>query len=484
MLLSIQFPFADSRAFLDGKVTLLGRPTWPSVSPDADFVRSFGSIRRRRLGGLPGWVGESAICEANRALRFSKFPRFTDSTSGLNVPLSLAFRRFYFDGVAVGKFEVGLTTDNKDTQTFTRKQTSEFIKHCLNLPVIVPAISGKAVSSETTEQITSTVLGQAGKPLARFYAASSISHPPPIKLENWWVLPGTPLLFLVHKASERIHIPYFGKTIPHSENLECELSYCEVPFAGRNLRMWVIGLTPYANYTDVRALRICLLRLHAEHESMRLILQNIATNRIDITPRTNASNTLQRYLNEATKKISRLSSEADQLSEGDLAELARESEDIMNPGARDALLIALKNLDVRKNIFYKVVDYVTTQINIEELNMDTGSKYNISGGQIGAVGDHASSSNNVFNQWNQSGGDLKQLAKDLATLRAELGKQATQPDQFEAAAAVAKAEAAAEKGDGPTVFEHLKKAGSWALGIATSIGIPVAIEALKKAIGG
>jgi hypothetical protein len=120
----------------------------------------------------------------------------------------------------------------------------------------------------------------------------------------------------------------------------------------------------------------------------------------------------------------------------------------------------------------------------EELNVDTGSKYNISGGQIGAVGDHASASNNVFNQWNQSGGDLEKLAKDLATLRAELGKQAAQPEQFEAAAAIARAETAAKEGDGPAVFEHLKKTGQWALGIATSIGVPVAVEALKKAIGG
>ena len=116
--------------------------------------------------------------------------------------------------------------------------------------------------------------------------------------------------------------------------------------------------------------------------------------------------------------------------------------------------------------------------------MDTGSKFTFNGGQtIGAVGDGITVSNNVFTHWNQSGGDLKQLAKDLATLRVELDKQAKQPEQIEAAAAIAKAQVAAGDGDGPTVFQHLKTAGAWALGIATSIGIPIAVEALKKAIG-
>lgn len=480
MLLSIQFPFADSRAFLDGTIKLLGRPTWPSVAPDTDFVRSFGSIRRRRLGGVPGWVGESALCEASRALRFSKIKYYRDPESELSVPIMLSFRRFYFDGLAVGKFEIGIATKNNATKHLSRKQTGEFINHCLNLPVTIPALSNKTVSTEFAGQTVETVLGKAGKPLSRFYVGSSISHPPPIALKDWWVLPGAPLLFLVHRPSERIHIPFLGKSIPRSENLACDLSYCEVPYAGKSLRMWVMGLSPYTAYRDIRNIRICLLRLHAEHESMRLILQNIATNKIAITPRTNASNTLQRYLNEATRRVSRLSSEADYLSEGDLSELARESEDMVNPGEREALLDTLKNIDVRKNVFYKVADYVNAEIYVKELYME--SKYKITGGTQGAVGDNAQASNNTFNTWNAAGGDLNQLAKELALLRAELAKIAKEPEHFESAAAIAKAEAAAEQGDGSTAFEHLKNAGSWALDIAKSIGIPIAIKALMTAM--
>jgi len=97
MLLSIQFPLADSRAFLPQKVKLLERPTWPSPSidpPIIDFVRSFGIIRKRKLGGLRGWVGESALCEADRALKFSKIPNFKDANAGISILSNSRFAAF------------------------------------------------------------------------------------------------------------------------------------------------------------------------------------------------------------------------------------------------------------------------------------------------------------------------------------------------------------------------------------------------------
>ncbi|MBL8204338.1 MAG: hypothetical protein JNM09_08915 [Blastocatellia bacterium] len=479
MLFSIQFPLADSRGFLGGNNQVLGRPTWPAAAPDEDFVRSFGSIRRRKLGGVQGWIGEGEICEANRALRFTKIDAFRDTE--LSLPLKLVFRRFYFDGLAVGKFEAGLTTISLKKGGLSRKQVAGFIKHVLDLSVITPPLSEKAVVGELAGKPTETVLGQAGRPLARFYSASSIAHQPPVRFKDWWVQAGSPLLFLIHESKEKILIPFSTKPIPRKTFFSGDLSYCEVPYGGKNLRMWIMGLSPYFDYREARVLKICLLRLHAEHEALRLILRNISTGKIEIKPRTSESSVLQHYLNESTRRISRLSSQADHISESDVAELARESEDLIHPGDRDNLLTALKNLDVRKNIYHKVEEYIKTDIFIREINM--GNKYNISGGQIGAVGDNASASGNTFNQWNQAGGDIKVLAQELAKLREELGKQAKEAGHFESAAAVAKAQTAAQEGNGTSAFEHLKTAGQWALEVAKSIGVPIAIEALKKSLG-
>ncbi len=56
-------------------------------------------------------------------------------------------------------------------------------------------------------------------------------------------------------------------------------------------------------------------------------------------------------------------------------------------------------------------------------------------------------------------------------------------EQAEAIDKVAEAERAAGQGDGPTVLAHLKAAGKWTLGIAERVGVPVAVEVLKRAIG-
>ena len=55
-------------------------------------------------------------------------------------------------------------------------------------------------------------------------------------------------------------------------------------------------------------------------------------------------------------------------------------------------------------------------------------------------------------------------------------------EQDKAIGAVADAEQAAARGDGPAALQYLKSAGKWTLKIAEGIGVPVAIEALKKAM--
>ncbi len=40
----------------------------------------------------------------------------------------------------------------------------------------------------------------------------------------------------------------------------------------------------------------------------------------------------------------------------------------------------------------------------------------------------------------------------------------------------------AKQGNGQAVLRHLKAAGVWTLGIAETIGVPLAVEALKRAM--
>lgn len=111
----------------------------------------------------------------------------------------------------------------------------------------------------------------------------------------------------------------------------------------------------------------------------------------------------------------------------------------------------------------------------------TRDTYNIPG-QAGAVGPGARARDNTFQQV-QGGIDLLTLAKELDQLWAAMKREPEgPPEQDEAIGAVAAAEKAARHGDSLAIPQHLKTAGSWALAIAEKIGVPLAVEALKKAI--
>lgn len=293
----------------------------------------------------------------------------------------MAYRRFFFDGQAVGKFEIGVATGDSYLGGLSRIQAASLIRHVLSMAVTVRGTSSKAVCGGSNEPVISE-LGEAGKHIARLYAGSTMLHPPPVQLHDWWVQAGAPLVVLVQTHAERIPIPFRGLPVPTSNYSSWyELVHCQVPYRETGLRMWVITLDRYRRYREARALKICLMRLHAEHESLRLVLRNIATRKIQPPARSNASQSLQRYLNEATRRISGLDSEGNRLvASPEFAELARDSEEFINPGEREALLDCLRNVDVRQNIFEKIRRYVDTtieinQLNVREIKIDMGDKF-------------------------------------------------------------------------------------------------------------
>jgi len=111
-----------------------------------------------------------------------------------------------------------------------------------------------------------------------------------------------------------------------------------------------------------------------------------------------------------------------------------------------------------------------------------GDTYNV--GQGVGVGRNVKMDNVVINQaQNSEKVDLPALADELGKLRAQMKKEATTPEHDVAVGAIAAAEASAKKGDEKSVFEHLKSAGEWALELGLKIGVPVAIDSIKRAAG-
>jgi hypothetical protein len=515
MLIGLQFPLADSREFVSTYTGKLNRPAWPSPEPGYEFVRSFGSIQTRKRGGLLGWVGENEICEADRALRFDQFEKFRytygprRARKSAHVSLRCAFRRFFFDGLAVGKFETGIYTKvHYGTKLdFSSVDTRDFLLHVLETSVTVNDLLGEDRKSP---------LGQAGKLLAQSYmvASTTTSRDPLIMFEDWWVQSGPPLLFVIAQSGETIALPPRSKVVTIPSFYEFQLVYCLVPFAGKQVRMWMVKLHPKSDLVAARTLRLYLLRLNAEHECLRLVLRQIENERISISRGTEESEALQYYLNQATRRINRWESRSEELISGsglsahtgngsqgevypEVAEIARSSEDLINPGRRHALLDRLRHAGIRKNVLRKMETYTDqwkqapsgkriVQIfgDVERMSGD----FNVSGQnqQIGAVGSNAHVHHvNVNQKWSQvrEDIDLPKLAQELSLLLEELQEEASNGKHYIALGEVARAEEAAKSDDGPRALEHLAKAGKWALDVATNIGTTVAAAAIKVALG-
>jgi len=79
--------------------------------------------------------------------------------------------------------------------------------------------------------------------------------------------------------------------------------------------------------------------------------------------------------------------------------------------------------------------------------------------------------------------DLAVLKDQLVALRAEMRQQASTTEEDEAIVAIGNAISATDEGDEEKVGSALKRAGKWALGLATAIGAGVAAGAIKTALG-
>jgi hypothetical protein len=113
-----------------------------------------------------------------------------------------------------------------------------------------------------------------------------------------------------------------------------------------------------------------------------------------------------------------------------------------------------------------------------------GNKINLSNSTVGVIGDHAQNVT-VTQAWNNfsSNINLVELADQLRRLGEALGNEAKEPSQKLAVGAIAAAEQSARDKDGPKVLEYLKTAGKWAFDVAEKIGVELAKDAIKVALG-
>lgn len=477
MFLILQFPFGDLRGFAESN-RRLQNPTWPEPA-DWQYVHSIGGIKQRNRPGLLNWVGETKYCSADNAIKFSGNKADFELGEGANFRVS--FRRFFFDGKASGKFEIGLRINFiGDSVSLNTDGFASLLKRLFVHPVrIAGQNGGRSVS-----------LVNAGRHLATLYCISSSTRLPADESlsDEALVRAGSPLVFVETCYDEKVTHRSATKIVGRDVN-NVSLSHLwlnKARICTRDVRCWLMH-NANKQSDDARELRIALLRLNASRVGLQIVVEGLLKKLAVPGSRTEASHRLQQYLKSVAEQCLKI---PDEFKDSNLLQIAYDSEHVITASSVTVLVKMLRDeIDVRGQIVSKMERSLATvvelsQKNCEKVEIVMGDKYEAK--QVGAQGPNAYAHNMTFNQvLSENGGtvDLAKLASELEQLRTKLIPGASTPEEFIEIGAIASAEAEAKKGNGEKAVEALSKAGNWSLGVAEKIGVGLATAVIKTSLG-
>ncbi len=292
MFVVVQFPVVDGRAFAS-QSGLIDRPDWraPTISAllaHRDFVRGFGRLAYRREETKAAWIDEGFFAYANRAVKFPALQQRDFEDQGGRWTVDCSFRRLLSDGEAVVRLEIGFYVCPKEWPLSADKIVSQL----LALPAVVPG--GPPDKAAATKDLV--LLGPS---IARRYGRASTRHgcDPAVTL----VAAGEPIV--VVKTDD-------GEPLPWGEVIEAgnatarhdPLCLATTPTPYGAIETWYL-VGPYGQAG--RAVRLALLRQHAQEEALDRILRWVATGALNYVPKSPDGDRLEKYINEATKIVNR-----------------------------------------------------------------------------------------------------------------------------------------------------------------------------------
>lgn len=353
MLLSVAFPLADLRGFLEGETGRLGVPVWPNPVPGEDFLRGLGQVRSRRRGALGGFSSESTLCDAAHGLRLG------DGTAGWRLPaapglegggaVTVAWRRVHHDGRAVAKLSLGLSLHVPVRQEGSPPvPLSAALRHVADLPVRV----GHSRRPAT--------LLTCGPLFAETLLASTTRRPFPGggQTQRWWLEAGEPLVLVEHEGDPALLDVPFQRLGEISAGISVHFRWMELD----RLRfpVWLLcaspakGLPAGARQTRreaARTVRTYVERYHVETACLRRVARRVGGGRVAPGRGTGASDRLQRYLSDTLDRLGGWDArpsrpEVDPLDWTVLAALAREARSLAHPGEEQELADSVERLGV------------------------------------------------------------------------------------------------------------------------------------------
>jgi hypothetical protein len=333
MFFTSEFPICDARDFTDSE-RRLSLPPWPFPEPGKHFVRCFGPVRRRARGGHPVWADEIYYASAHRAVRYVNL---NQQTPGSCLRWRGATRRLFSDGTAIVRLEIGLSHGNR-VAGLSGTEILSILRDYLDMPLFVRSYCS---------QPTTCRLALTGENTARLYEQATAVDG---TINNGkLVTAARPVLLVEYTGSEIGSLPFHIRSGDPRQFGGVQLAFLWYEHRGRELGVWFLcndGVQPH----QVRALRMGLVRLHAEHQVLKTVLLHLARGELEYQAATPAADRLDAYLNKATRVLYRANRDGLAL-EGIRSDLLA-YEEVGEPAERTLLLEKLKS--IRRQIRKKV----------------------------------------------------------------------------------------------------------------------------------
>ncbi|MCB9284707.1 MAG: CHAT domain-containing protein [Lewinellaceae bacterium] len=345
MLIIYQVPIFDFRRFKPDP-HFLKVPLWPAPG-EREFVRGVGSVVFRRRGGLNNWIGESRICKAQKSIRFLETPEISISRNNriIHTHLRPAFRRFYFDGIAAGKYEIGLALNSPQGFQVRLSEIEKFVDRLLTCKVEIPIVNHPPETA---------FLVSAGKKLARQYLHATSRLKTPYQDDEQAIKYGSPTVYVDALGHEQVEFDRPCEVLPPQD--EVKLGQLLLQRQNHTVRIWVADNQSPEEQRS-RNLRISVLRLDLALQCLPKLFKEIVTGNINPERGSDESELLQRFLLISDRRILGFSREFDD----QIIKKAKEVYDQINPGERIVLREKLdQDIDIRKTIFRKMEDYADT----------------------------------------------------------------------------------------------------------------------------
>lgn len=367
MFIVFQHPIIDFRNLIENNCKL-SLPNWPNPE-DENMIKHIGVTRSRLKGGIANWSGEHKYCTTNKAIQYLDLEKhkiqFGDNafltTNGV-------FRRLNSNGNFLVKYETGISNRFEEfiVSISARKNYFEYLlsEYCkLNLQIRNPI--GENIISE---------ISICGKYLSELYLLSTSSNWGIVneKIERWWTIAGEPLIIVEFiDENKSIQLPKYVKLIKEYKTEKIELyHYWTNSTNNKKIRTWIIRILDefYYDMDFVRNLRLNLLRINAEKETLRKTLNLLQRKGNVLINNDGKKEKVSSYLERISSKL--LKEIRYGIIQDDILDIALKAEEVARPGELESYIETLTPL---KN------KYINS--NVEQI-INKGTIINVCGGEV------------------------------------------------------------------------------------------------------